>query len=393
MAFQLQRIIEDQRSSLIPYQGQLVFATDSKRLYVGDGETVGGIGVGVRYLTTDSGGVSSVQVSNVAGNLIANGTYTNLVFSYNEGTQQLSGYADVSEFTGTAESFTLEKIAYVSTDSARLSFVKLRGIPSDPGDIISGDVLGNISFSGRVTNVTEAGSIQLISRGTLSSGVIPSSMRLIVADDNGSPSEMLRLDTNNGYMVLQTSQALAQGITYKNAQSGNQAGRVVFARSRGTHLVPTDVATNDRILDIVFAAYAEGAFRGTALIGSKVRSVFGNIVRAAVTFQTAGADGTVSEVITIEPSGELRTNSISNHSTTTNLTITTQNTSTLVAVGRPMTTSGYLKLPVYASDAERDAAIASPEEGMIIFNRGELGGSQTPQYQGYTTSSGWVSLV
>lgn len=44
-----------------------------------------------------------------------------------------------------------------------------------------------------------------------------------------------------------------------------------------------------------------------------------------------------------------------------------------------------LQLPVYADDAARDAAILSPQPGMMIFN------TTGTRFQGYT-GVGWVDL-
>lgn len=46
MALRLRRGTEAERLIITPLQGELIYTTDSKRLYVGDGTTVGGIGLG-----------------------------------------------------------------------------------------------------------------------------------------------------------------------------------------------------------------------------------------------------------------------------------------------------------------------------------------------------------
>ena len=46
MAFQIRRGTNAQRLTIIPLQGELIFTTDTKALYVGDGTTAGGVAVG-----------------------------------------------------------------------------------------------------------------------------------------------------------------------------------------------------------------------------------------------------------------------------------------------------------------------------------------------------------
>ena len=45
MAFQIRRGTNTQRLTIIPLQGELIYTTDTKSLYVGDGTTVGGTAV------------------------------------------------------------------------------------------------------------------------------------------------------------------------------------------------------------------------------------------------------------------------------------------------------------------------------------------------------------
>jgi len=416
MAIQLQRILESQRSSIVPLQGQLLFATDSKRIYVGDGATLGGIGVGVRYISTstDSGGVSSVQINNVAGNLVANGTYNNLVFNYDEESQSLSGYADTTNLIGNllafdeslivdsnaksitvselnSESLILQKRSFVSTETALISLTKVRGTSSVPDDVIVGDLLGQLRFYGYSRGVVNAGIIRVTAR-TVQPNLIAGTMGFAVSDNLGVSTEMLRLDTLNGYINIYSSQSAAEGIVYRNAQNTIIPGRVVFARSRTSQINPTNVFVGDRITDLVYAGHVNGLFRSTAMQTVTVREIDGDIIRSAVNYWMPNELGVMSETVSIEPNGAVRADIFSNHTTATNLTLTTISTSTVIQAERPLVTSKYLKLPVYSNDAERDASITGPEEGMVVFNkRDDIPG--TPQYQGYTTSSGWISLV
>jgi hypothetical protein len=45
MAFQIRRGTNAQRLTIIPLQGELIYTTDTKELYVGDGTTTGGTAV------------------------------------------------------------------------------------------------------------------------------------------------------------------------------------------------------------------------------------------------------------------------------------------------------------------------------------------------------------
>jgi hypothetical protein len=43
MAFQIRRGTDDERLTVIPAVGELIYTTDDKEVYIGDGSTVGGV--------------------------------------------------------------------------------------------------------------------------------------------------------------------------------------------------------------------------------------------------------------------------------------------------------------------------------------------------------------
>ena len=49
MALQIRRGTDAQRQGITPLAGELIFTTDTKKLFVGDGSTVGGVQVAVSY--------------------------------------------------------------------------------------------------------------------------------------------------------------------------------------------------------------------------------------------------------------------------------------------------------------------------------------------------------
>ena len=53
MAFKIRRGTNAERLTITPAQGELIFTTDTKKLYVGDGSTVGGISMDQGLATTN----------------------------------------------------------------------------------------------------------------------------------------------------------------------------------------------------------------------------------------------------------------------------------------------------------------------------------------------------
>jgi len=63
----------------------------------------------------------------------------------------------------------------------------------------------------------------------------------------------------------------------------------------------------------------------------------------------------------------------------------------LTASSKSITGTVPFKLPVYADPTDRNAAITSPEIGMIILVSDSTGSGGPTKFQGYI-SSGWVDL-
>lgn len=65
MALRIRRGTNSERQSIVPLEGELIYTTDTKDLYVGDGNTLGGIAV------ADGGGsaISTLSQSNLVANI------------------------------------------------------------------------------------------------------------------------------------------------------------------------------------------------------------------------------------------------------------------------------------------------------------------------------------
>lgn len=88
MALQIRRGTDAERLAITPLQGELIFTTDNKEVFVGDGTTAGGIGI------TGSGGggsVSDEQIQDVVGPMFTGGTHSsNISFQYNDTTGKIN---------------------------------------------------------------------------------------------------------------------------------------------------------------------------------------------------------------------------------------------------------------------------------------------------------------
>jgi len=141
MALKIRRGSNASRLTITPVEGELLYTTDTKKIFVGDGSTVGG-----------------TQVSGV--NL---GTSKSLAFYQSEG-QEVSGSTDLTwnESTNTLsvdrgqQVLTNETVGrgmltiqhnFSAQASNSLSFARSRGTSNVPTILQASDVLGNISFN------------------------------------------------------------------------------------------------------------------------------------------------------------------------------------------------------------------------------------------------------
>jgi hypothetical protein len=147
MPLRLRRGTNTQRLGILPAEGELIYTTDTKNLYVGDGTTIGGVSVttlasgmignfsGDVNLNTHS--LVGIGDINILGNISASGQIS--------GAYSGSFYANDSSLLIDAETGTI-----VGPYRNSISNVKITGGTS--GQIITTDGSGNLSFTTLNTN-------------------------------------------------------------------------------------------------------------------------------------------------------------------------------------------------------------------------------------------------
>lgn len=167
MALQIRRGLEAQRANITPAVGELVFTTDQKKLYIGDGSTVGGVVVDTtdygnaqvaQYLPTYSGNISNLTVtgtltvSTVSGlaNVATTGDYTDL-----SNTPTLANVATSGSYSDLSGAPTLANVAttgdYADLSNAYGNTEVGSYLPTHSGNV-GGLFTGNVDFT--MANVT-----------------------------------------------------------------------------------------------------------------------------------------------------------------------------------------------------------------------------------------------
>jgi hypothetical protein len=165
MALKLRRGTNSARSGFIPAQGELIYTTDTKLVYVGDGTTAGGNalgggGGGITSVISDTtptlGGNLTLNSHNIqgTGNINITGNITTVGPLTVGGGQ--AGILNVNYISGGASAINLKssnKSAVniqsftpdgANTNSVNLSIQVSRGSVASPTPVLAGDVLGGL---------------------------------------------------------------------------------------------------------------------------------------------------------------------------------------------------------------------------------------------------------
>lgn len=138
MALQIRRGLEADRVGFTPVQGELLYTTDDKKLYVGDGATVGGNAVGGGDLVTET--TASQFVHN---------QHSNLTFTYDVGTGRIIGSIPNFHIKVAGDDSTVRTVNLGET-------IKFSG--SGAASVTS-DLEGNISINALTYNIEAVNAI------------------------------------------------------------------------------------------------------------------------------------------------------------------------------------------------------------------------------------------
>lgn len=206
MALKLRRGTNAQRIVVTPEEGELVYTTDTKKLYVGDGSTVGGVAV-------DTGGSGITDI-------------------VQDTSPQLGGNLDLNGYN------------IVSTANGNIN--------------INPDGTGDIVLNGSLT-VDENGHIRKSSNIYL----LPTGLTVIGKSDLG-------VDGNLYIVANTYSNVFGAGFTFAQHHNVSDGINFTFYRTRNTGVAPSSVIHNDDIGDIAFIGWDGTQRIGSAVISSYV---------------------------------------------------------------------------------------------------------------------------
>lgn len=260
MTLQIRRGTDGSRSSVTPSAGELLYTTDTKQLYVGDGSTAGG----VRF--SDLAGDTTPQLGGpldangftittgvTNGNLTLAGNGTGFVVM-NSDTEFVGNITSPSNLVVTTPSLILGdptvststsnlylvKNTYSSTlgsgmtfaqhhataDAVNFNFYKTRGNSVTPTTLQNGDDIADIGFVGHDgTNPLSGAAISVTVEGAVSTGSMPTKFSFA---------------TNNGSSAATRAELSSTGI-WKVNEINNLSGSTLTLSSSGSVVIESVV--------------------------------------------------------------------------------------------------------------------------------------------------------
>ena len=328
MALRLRRGTDAERQLITFAEGELVYTTDTKKLYVGDGETLGGILVA-------SGGSSD------------NGGFA----LSNDPTPFLGADLNLNSF----DVFGIGNIEINGNIDANIV----------SANFFEGDGSGLVNVPG-ADGIIDGGSYQINIIGDDSSIILDSNLRRFIGDVNSSSIRTTRLlvdifEEDQGIQILTdktSNDEEADILTIVCISDSAEAPASFLVRGKGIDVdEPDPVGEGDKIFQFSFIGLSsgpEGASISSLIEASVDGPVIDDIIPGKITISTEDNTGNVSPVVSFDS----KRNSIFN---------------------------GPVKLASYIDIVERDSQIVTPESGMMIFLQ------STSKFQGYDGTD-WVDL-
>lgn len=386
--------------------GELGYATDEGRLYIGNDPAE-------PLPTIDGKYISEILT-----------TTSSLDFSRLNGSDNVSlGMTSVSsgELLGISVSGNIATVVNVGgaaggeIDLGDVSNVKLSGNGVVGGYVLASDGNGGLTWT---TNGVLRSVIQSISNvsglavfTTQSNHLFNTGSVASISDTQPSLVQGLLQalgvdDTNKFYVYRRTSNTfhLSKNSTFASGNIPYDAVYGSYTANSGIlvgQITPTGNATVGGTNTYVQFNDVGGVFGGVPNFkfdkSANVLTVDGNITSgnanlgnlAVATYFSGSFRGAVGNANTAN-SGTFTTVVASTGDVSGNLTVggnldVAGNVTFDSSSGANVTATGFMQLPVYADDTARDAAIASPSEGMMVFNQ------TGAKFQGYDGTA-WVDL-
>lgn len=299
MALRLRRGTDAERQTITPLEGELIYTTDTKKLYVGDGSTAGGLAADTDTITDNFADLTDVDLT---------GLTDGQTIAYNLGNTRFEPANLPTSINDLSDVDT--------TDVTAGKVLKWNGsvfVTELEGAITEGATY-NISIDGDVSGSVFADDSTLLVDGV--SGVVTGDINNQIITTKNVNSAVLSLSGTDSEGVKAGINIVTDGTTlddyslfainsYHNEADPSAA---VFFRSRGTPASPTNITAGDNIFANYYLAQTS---TGPGVIGSMLVSADPNgtiadgITPGQISFTTYNDAGTEITGLSINRNGAI----------------------------------------------------------------------------------------
>jgi hypothetical protein len=279
MALRLRRGTNAERQTITPLQGELIYVTDSKKLYVGDGATQGGVLVGpvdmtafdlVNDTSPQLGGDLDLNSNNITGigNINIDGTITatgNIgLGDADNDTIEIGGVINSSLRPALSDTYS------IGSASRRWANIFAAGAEIDQTLTVQ-----NISLNGAIFNSTDSSLIYNASTNSLSvASIVGDLTGSVYSDDSGTvlvdsvagqitgpvvnssvTTENIIINTALGGIDIKTEGTLNDDyslFTISSFHDSSSSSGLIYLHGRGTIENPEPIQLDDTIIDSIF---------------------------------------------------------------------------------------------------------------------------------------------
>lgn len=401
MALKIRRGTETQRASIRFEMGELVWTTDTYRLYVGDGSELGGHNIaknlagtgmafnpGTNRLDVNFNGLNSDNVAEGSNNLFftnergqdaaglalvqGNQYNSGITFVYDDVNNRVTAsisvgaglpiqtsnngkflttnginpsWVDISAFSLPTQSGNNGKFLTTDGSSSFWSNLPSPGIAAVVNDATP-LLGGNLGLNGR--NITGTGNINISGSVTSTSVVTGGLSFSSTASITGTTINEVGVVHN---FVTSTPSA-TQHVSLLSASTDAVSGPLTFGKARGSLLSPSAVTSGDSVVKIIASAFTGSAFTSIGEISCKVSGT--------VSSGVAPSEWTIKSQSSI--GGEV----------------------TALTINGASATFGVVPVvPSFANSTVRDSSIPTPTVGMVVVTNSV--------FEGYNGTA-WVTL-
>ena len=270
MSLRIRRGLNSERTTKVLDTGEIAWTTDTKKLYVGDGSTTGGVNILANSVDSTSGlawdnTTQKIKYTGALGSAISNvveDTSPELGGDLNLNNKTINGTGTIN-FTG---NITASALSLTTGLGANLP-LNSRNI-TGTGNI---DITGNLSASGTLTATTGLGAnLPLNSRNITGTGNINitgniTASGLVTASSGATISGVLTASTitpnleGNTLLIKSTNQIPLSIQATTSGVRGGGVPQIQLSVSKGTLAAPTNNSAGDLLGGFAIAGYYNGS--------------------------------------------------------------------------------------------------------------------------------------